>query len=322
MIDGFGRTIDYVRISVTDRCNLRCVYCMPEEGVEFVPHEDILTYEEIVRICRALASLGIRKVKVTGGEPLLRKEIEILIRELKRIDGIQEITMTTNGCLLEEKALSLKQAGLSSVNVSLDALNPKRFAEIARREGLEAVLKGIESACSSGLKVKINCAVWETLQVEEMLAFARFSVDYGIAVRFIEIMPIGCANACKTEGNGPVLRFFQEHFDGFRKDEKVHGNGPAIYYTWGNGQGCLGFINGVSHCFCSSCNRIRLTSGGFLKLCLDGSEGLDVKELLRAGISNDGLVSLLEQGIKKKPQGHHFKEIQRETRGNMNQIGG
>ena len=148
MIDGFGRTIDYVRISVTDRCNLRCVYCMPEEGVEFVPHEDILTYEEIVRICRALASLGIRKVKVTGGEPLLRKEIEILISELKGIDGIQEITMTTNGCLLEEKALSLKQAGLSSVNVSLDALNTKRFAEIARREGLEAVLKGIESACS------------------------------------------------------------------------------------------------------------------------------------------------------------------------------
>ena len=322
MKDSCNRTIDYIRISVTDRCNLRCVYCMPEEGIVPMSHGDILTYHEILRICEAGARLGIRKVKVTGGEPLVRKDIEVLIKGLQSIPGIEDVTMTTNGCLLKEKAALLKAAGLSSVNVSLDTLNPKRFAEITRRDCFESVMEGIESALEAGLKVKINCAVMEELSKEEILAFARFSMERRIPVRFIEMMPIGQGKRYKAMENDDLAGILSETFGPLRESREVKGNGPAVYYTWGNETGFVGFISAVSHRFCGSCNRVRLTSDGFLKLCLDSPAGVDLKRPLREGISDGDLLDLMKQSIQSKPESHHFEEDNGEASPNMNQIGG
>lgn len=322
MMDRFNRTIDYIRISVTDRCNLRCRYCMPEEGVEPMRHEDILTYQEIIRICRAGARLGIRKAKVTGGEPLVRKDVEVLIRDLLDIPEIEDVTMTTNGCLLKEKAASLKAAGLSSVNVSLDTLDPKRFAGITRRDCFESVMEGIESAISAGLNVKVNCAVMEELKKEEILAFARFSMDRRMPVRFIEMMPIGQGKNYKAMKNDELAEILSEAYGDLRETGQGKGNGPAVYYTWGDGRGCIGFISAVNHKFCRACNRVRLTSDGFLKLCLDSPAGVDLKGPLRAGISDDGLFDLMRQSIRSKPEGHHFEGSHEKAGLNMNQIGG
>ncbi|MBW4847176.1 MULTISPECIES: GTP 3',8-cyclase MoaA [unclassified Lacrimispora] len=322
MKDSCNRTIDYIRISVTDRCNLRCLYCMPEEGIAPLRHEDILTYQEIVRICEAGARLGIRKVKITGGEPLVRKDIEVLIKELAQIPGIEDVTMTTNGCLLKEKAAELKAAGLSSVNVSLDTLDPQRFARITRRDSFDSVMEGIKSAQAAGLKVKINCAVMDDLAKEEVLAFARFSMERKIPVRFIEMMPIGQGKNYKAMENDDLAGILSEAFGALKESRKVKGNGPAVYYTWGDETGFIGFISAVSHKFCRTCNRVRLTSDGFLKLCLDSPAGVDIKGPLREGISDDGLFDLMNQTIRNKPESHHFEEDQGETGPNMNQIGG
>ncbi len=322
MKDQCSRTIDYIRISVTDRCNLRCRYCMPEEGVELLDHDDILTYQEILRICEAGSKLGISKVKVTGGEPLVRKGVESLVRDLKKLPGIEDVTMTTNGCLLKEKAMALKEAGLSSVNVSLDTLDPVRFAEITRRDAFASVMEGIESAASVGLKVKINCAVMEELKKEEVLAFSQFSMERGIPVRFIEMMPIGQGTNYKAMNNDQLAEILGEAYGELREDRKVKGNGPAVYYTWGDGKGSVGFISALHHKFCGSCNRVRLTSDGYLKLCLDSPLGVDLKGPLRRGISDEELYSLMEEWIRKKPESHHFGEKHRKTDLNMNQIGG
>ncbi|MFT4007487.1 MAG: GTP 3',8-cyclase MoaA [Lacrimispora sp.] len=322
MKDQCSRTIDYIRISVTDRCNLRCRYCMPEEGVELLSHDDILTYQEILRICEAGSKLGISKAKITGGEPLVRKGVESLIRDLKKLPGIEDVTMTTNGCLLKEKAQVLKKAGLSSVNVSLDTLDPVRFAEITRRDAFESVMEGIESAVSAGLKVKINCAVMEELKKEEVLAFSRFSMERGIPVRFIEMMPIGQGTNYKAMNNDQLAQILGEAYGELREDRKVKGNGPAVYYTWGDGKGSVGFISALNHKFCGSCNRVRLTSDGYLKLCLDSALGVDLKGPLRRGISDEELYSLMEEWIRKKPESHHFEEKHRKTDLNMNRIGG
>ena len=285
-------------------------------------HGDILTYQEILRICEAGASLGIRKVKVTGGEPLVRKDIEVLIKGLTSIPGIEDVTMTTNGCLLKEKAALLKAAGLSSVNVSLDTLDPRRFAKITRRDCFEAVIDGIRSALEAGLKVKINCAVMEELTMEEVLAFAQFSVERRIPVRFIEMMPIGQGKNYKAMENDDLAGILSEAFGELRESREVRGNGPAVYYTWGDGTGFVGFISAVSHKFCGTCNRVRLTSDGFLKLCLDSPVGVDLKGPLRQGISDDGLFELMKQSIQSKPESHHFEENSGEAGPNMNQIGG
>lgn len=322
MKDLCGRNIDYIRISITDRCNLRCRYCMPEEGVELMSHDEILTYQEILRICRAGAGLGITKVKVTGGEPLVRKGVEIFVKELTGIPGIEDVTMTSNGWLLKEKAAALKEAGLSCVNVSLDTLDPVRFAEITRRDVFASVMEGIESARAAELKVKINCAVMEDLTEEEVLAFSRFSMEKAVPVRFIEMMPIGQGSNYKALDNDRLSAILKETYGGLREDHRIKGNGPAVYYTWGDGTGSIGFISALHHKFCSSCNRVRLTSDGYLKLCLDSSLGVDLKGPMRQGISDEELYGLMKEWIKKKPESHHFEEKRRKSELNMNQIGG
>ncbi len=322
MIDCLNRTIDYIRISVTDRCNLRCVYCMPEEGVMPMDHEDILSYQEIVRICEAGARLGIRKVKITGGEPLVRKDIEKLIGQLSQIPGIDDITMTTNGCLLKEKGAALKAAGVSSINVSLDTLDPERFAKITRRDCFQTVIEGIEAAKALGINVKVNCAVMEELTKEEVLDFSRFSMEQEIPVRFIEIMPIGQGANYKAMNNDDLAGILSASYGELTESSRIMGNGPAIYYTWGDGRGSIGFISAVNHKFCGTCNRVRLTSDGFLKLCLDSPAGVDLKGPMRAGISQEELFHLMEHTIWNKPESHHFEKEHKKTDLNMNQIGG
>lgn len=322
MIDGLGRTIDYLRISVTDRCNLRCCYCMPEERVPLKSHEEILTYEEILKVCRAAASLGIDRVKITGGEPLVRRGIEALVREIKALNGIRDVTMTSNGILLKDKAKELKEAGLSSINISLDTLDSERFARITRRDCFASVMEGIESAKSAGLFVKLNCAVMEELTSKEVLAFAHFSERTQIPVRFIELMPIGQGSIFHAPDNDALAKILSEAFGGLRKEERPMGNGPAFYVTWGEGKGRIGFISAVHHRFCASCNRVRLTSDGFLKLCLDHQQGVDLKAPLRQKVSENELAALMQQAILQKPGGHAFEALCREKGPNMNQIGG
>ena len=320
MTDNLGRTIDYIRISVTDRCNLRCLYCMPEEGTIPMEQEEILTDKEILRISEAASKLGIRKAKITGGEPLIRKNIEGLVFQLSKI--FESVSMTTNGCLLKEKATALKAAGLSAVNVSLDALDPVRFQEITRRDCFDSVMEGIKSGVSAGLRVKINCTVLEGMKKEEVLAFALFSAKWKIPVRFIEMMPIGQGKKYQGFRRDDLMKILKDAFGDLREVKTGMGNGPAVYYTWGDGQGMVGFISAVTHKFCGDCNRVRLTCNGQLRLCLDSFMGVDLKEPLRQGISEEELADLMKRWIKKKPASHHFEENHQNQGFNMNQIGG
>lgn len=324
MVDGIGRSIDYMRISVTDRCNLRCRYCMPEEGLDMIAHEDVLSFEEMERICRIGVSLGINKIKLTGGEPLVRKGILEFIGRLKCLEGIEDITLTTNGVLLAKMAHELKKRGISSVNVSLDSFQKERFYEITRRDRYEEVRKGIEAAIQAGLRVKLNCAVMEDLNKDEILEFAAFAFQRGISVRFIEMMPIGEGRGYRGIDNDRLLEIISEEYPELKPVEDKLGNGPAVYYGLPGTIGYIGFISAVHHKFCSGCNRVRLTSGGFLKLCLAREEGLDLKSLLRRGEEDSVIQKEMEAQIRQKPSSHHFERIAPDTKDKvtMNQIGG
>lgn len=326
MIDNYGRNIDYIRISVTDRCNLRCRYCMPEEGACLLSHDEILRFEEIERICRLGAELGIRKVKLTGGEPLARKDVVSLVERLGRMDGIDDITMTSNGCLLDRSAKALKNAGLSCVNISLDTLDPVRFAEITRRAVFDQVMNGIHAARHAGVEVKLNCAVMEELTGREVLEFAEFSIREEIPVRFIEMMPIGQGRRFEALDNETLRGLIAQAYPDMEPVRRRKGNGPAVYWQFADGKGCVGFISAVHHKFCGDCNRIRLTSDGFLKLCLAGDEGIHLRPLLRGGAGDEELKQIIREQIVRKPVSHHFEEIRdggcENTERNMNQIGG
>lgn len=320
MNDKRGRHIDYLRISLTDRCNLRCRYCMPEEGTELFAHEEILTLEELVRICRLMAGLGIRHIKLTGGEPLVRKNVVWLVKELRRIPGIEDITMTTNGILLNELAEPLKAAGISSVNISLDTLDRKRFAQITRRDAFDAVLSGIQAAEDAGLARKINCAVMDDFSEDEVAEFARFSIAHRVPVRFIEMMPIGQGCGYTARNNDRLLELLKMQYSDVTKAEKTMGNGPAVYYEFAEGKGCAGFISAVHHKFCSQCNRIRLTSDGYMKLCLAKEDGISLRTRMRQGIEDSELARMIRETIEEKPEGHSFGN--QKIQGTMNRIGG
>lgn len=320
MIDRTGRNIDYIRISVTDRCNLRCCYCMPEEGTELISHQEILTFEEIEMICRCGVELGIKTVKLTGGEPLVRKNLPYLAKRLHGLPGIEDVTITTNGCLLGEQARELKDAGISSVNVSLDTLDREHFAGITRRDSFGLVMKGIEEAAACGLNVKLNCAVMEELTREDVLAFAAFSEEKRIPVRFIEMMPIGQGCRFHALDNEALLDILKSRYPDLKESKRIWGHGPARYYEFGN-HGCAGFISAVHHKFCDRCNRVRLTSDGFLKLCLASEDGVNLRDRIRAGMDDRELTELMKQTIAQKPVSHHFEKAGFGAL-NMNQIGG
>lgn len=325
MLDKLNRKIDYLRISVIDRCNLRCVYCMPEEGIESIHHDEILTYDEILRICEIVSKLGIRKIKITGGEPLVRKDIVNLIRDIKNIDKIEQVTLTTNGILLHEMLDDLYDAGIDAINISLDTLNKDNFKKITRRDGLEKVLMSIDKAYDLGIRVKINCLAIRDFNLSELVEIASFAKDREIDVRFIELMPIGFGKKYNQIDNDEILSILESRFGTFEIVTEKRGNGPAKYYRNQNMKGCIGFISAISHEFCESCNRIRLTSSGFLKLCLHYNKGIDLKGPIRNGISDEDLKKLIHDTIWNKPISHKFGHANGEQDielKNMVQIGG
>lgn len=324
MLDLHGREIDYLRISVIDRCNLRCVYCMPEEGLEMTAHEEILSYSEIVKICRLMAEMGLKKIKLTGGEPLVRKELPELVKRLKAIPGIEKVTLTTNGVLLADLMEELSTAGIDGINISLDTLDRELYHQIARRDMLEAAKKGLKAALAySDISLKINC-VPMGLPDQNLEEIAELARDHKIHVRFIEMMPIGFGKNFRFVGEEEILEQLEKCFGKAELYRGRLGNGPCHYYSFSGFQGKIGFISAISHKFCSECNRVRLTSQGFLKNCLQYNTGSDLKAPLRQGMSDEELKALILDTIRNKPIGHRFLEdhITDENNLGMSQIGG
>ena len=323
--DSFQRPINYLRISVTDRCNLRCVYCMPAEGVELMSHEDILTYEEIHTVARAAAELGINKVRLTGGEPLVRSGLSELIRMLAQIDGIDDISLTTNGTLLSHCAAELKRAGLQRVNVSLDTLKPDKFSLITRSNlALDDVLAGIEAARSVGLDpVKLNMVVVSGVNDDEILDFTAKTIDEGWHVRFIEFMSLGGVGSSNSRFTSvSEMRKRLEQVGELQPCLPDVGNGPARYFRFPNARGTVGFITPVSEHFCFHCNRLRLTADGRLRLCLLAEDEIDLRQSLRSGASLAELKQLIEAAAADKPLRHRLAEGLTSEDRPMTQVGG
>ncbi|MDI6872006.1 MAG: GTP 3',8-cyclase MoaA [Bacillota bacterium] len=306
MKDPFGREISYLRVAVTDRCNLRCTYCMPPEGVAPRGHEEILSYEEIIRLVGAGVPLGIRRVRLTGGEPLVRRDIVELVRGLSSLPGLEEVAMTTNGTLLAPLAAELAGAGLRRVNISLDSLRPHRFRQLTRGGDLRKVLAGIEAALAAGLRpVKLNTVVMAGINEDEVADLARLTLTRDVHVRFIELMALGASAGrgggfVATERLWARLQPLVEEAGG-REELVVPGNGPARSWRLKGAQGTVGFISPVSERFCDQCNRLRLTADGHLRPCLLSTREIDVKGPLRAGASGAELASLFCQAVALKP---------------------
>jgi cyclic pyranopterin phosphate synthase len=306
MKDSFGRTIDYLRISITDRCNLRCIYCMPPEGVESMPHADILRFEEILRLCRVLAALGIRNVKITGGEPLVRRGAAGLVRGIKGLEGIEKVTITTNGVLLGEYLDALAGAGLDAINISLDSLNEENFRRITRKETAGQILSAIRRARDRGLPVKINCVPLRGINEGDIPELAGLARDGGISVRFIELMPLGKAAALLPVPADEVTALLERAYGPLRPLTIKPGSGPAAYYALPGFQGHIGFISALSHEFCGACNRLRLTAGGLLKPCLSSDISLDLRGLLRGGATDSEIETAIAELVSRKPARHSF----------------
>ena len=322
MIDLYGRKIDYMRISVTDRCNLRCRYCMPEDVVS-TGHDAILRYEEMLHLCALAVKLGITKFKITGGEPLVRRGCEDFIAQLKRLDGVEQVTLTTNGLLLEKSLDALCAAGLDGVNISLDTLDEKQYHSLCGSRGsVTEVLAALRACVDRGLRTKINAVLLEdTLrQAEDLAALAeKLPVD----VRFIELMPIGHGADIKRVSPDEMLRRLKNRWPDLRPTDAVRGNGPAHYYESDALQGKIGLIDAVSHKFCEGCNRVRLTSTGQLKPCLCYNVATDLRSLLREGCSDDELLAAMKGCIAHKPKSHSFDRLEEITEKRiMSQIGG
>jgi GTP 3',8-cyclase len=337
--DTFGRAVDYLRISVTDRCNLRCVYCMPPAGVPWHDRGDILSYEEIERFVRAAAQVGITRLRLTGGEPLVRREIVDLVRGLRAIPGIESLALTTNGSLLEHSAAKLAAAGVDRVNVSLVSLDPNVYRDATRGGRLEDVMAGIDAALAAGMEpVKVNVVMMRSLR-QDPLAFARLTLDRPLHVRFIEYMPIGGEEECGPAG-GAALDWTRDEWipsddtlvrlraNGeaaglgpllpVERDDRPSGWGPARYFRFENARGTVGFISSLSHVFCADCNRLRLTADGKLRTCLFSDDELDARSVIRAGSEAD-LRRLVLAAVAAKPESH---EMRVGTIRRMSQVGG
>ena len=325
MFDRYQREIHYLRLSVTDLCNLRCRYCMPD-GVEKLEREAVLTYEEFLRLAALFARCGIDTVRVTGGEPLVRKNVAQLVAGLKATLGIRRVTLTTNAVLLAEQLPALLDAGLDSVNISLDTLRPEVFRQITARDDFAAVQAGLQAALQSGLPVKLNCVPQAGVNEGELEALAALAKDNALQVRFIEMMPIGYGAAMPCI-SGPELRArFARRWPELAPlspaQEHALGDGPAVYYTVPGWQGSIGFIAAVHGKFCASCNRVRLTSQGFLRPCLASETGCDLRTLLRSGADDAQLLAAIRETIWAKPREHHFNDSSMPATRGMYRIGG
>ena len=322
MFDSCSRNIRYLRLSVTDLCNLRCRYCMPD-GVEKLEREAVLTYEEFLRLAALFAQCGIDTVRVTGGEPLVRKGVEQLVAGLKATPGIRKVTMTTNGVLLAQQLPALLNAGLDSVNISLDTLRPEVFRRITARDEFAAVQAGLRAALESPLPVKLNCVPQAGINDGELETIAALARDNDLQVRFIEMMPIGYGAAMPCISGPELQARFARRWPGLHPVEGIaFGDGPAVYYTAPGWKGSIGFITAVHGKFCVSCNRVRLTSLGFLRPCLASEAGCDLRALLRGGADDAQLLAAIRETIWAKPREHHFESRSVPATRGMYRIGG
>lgn len=323
MIDQFGRTIDYLRISIIDRCNLRCRYCTPPE-ISYIPNNDLLSYDEILRIAKLATKLGITNFKITGGEPLLRQNCVNLIGSLKSLPKVKQVTMTTNGVLLERYLDKLVDAGLDAVNISIDTLLDDKYNFLTNCENISTsyLLSVAEKCVTKGIKTKINTVLLKINQ-DEISNIASIASKMPIDVRFIELMPIGAGSL--TEGINPDIALYslKKQWPDLHPIDAKLGNGPAHYYSSQYLQGHIGFIDAISHKFCEQCNRIRLTSNGHLKPCLCYNSSVDILSDLRAGVSDENLMNILHKTIYEKPHFHCFSDRRKITEEkHMVQIGG
>jgi cyclic pyranopterin phosphate synthase len=335
LTDSCHRAIDYLRISVTDRCNLSCVYCTPANGIHWLPKDDLLTFEEITTIANVAAELGITKVRLTGGEPLVRTDLTDLVARLATMPAIKDISMTTNGILLKHYAQGLKQAGLKRVNISLDTLDRAKFERITRHDRLQEVLSGIEAAKEIGLSpVKINVVAMRGVNDDEILDFARLTINDGWHVRFIELMPF-VADTCsvgsgeeskdRLQGQFIAVSEIQERLNSLGKlepESHITGNGPAKYFRLPQAKGTIGFISPVSQHFCDRCNRLRLTADGKLRLCLFSDDEIDLLTLLRTGAPPNALRESIVEAVKIKPRQHQLSQGGMPPKRFMSQVGG
>jgi len=311
LVDSYSRKIDYLRISVTDRCNLRCTYCMPAEGIELARPGEILRYEELTRLARICVANGISRIRVTGGEPLVRKGIVDFIRELSSIEGLKDLSLTTNGVLLKEFARPLKDAGLGRVNVSLDSLRRDRFREITRGDDLGRVLEGLEEARSVGLvPVKVNMVVIKGFNDDEVADFALMTKDKPYHVRFIEYMPFDSKEGWQKDKciSARELIEMVSRIEPIEAVGEPSGGGPARRFRFRGAPGELGFISPVSEHFCGTCNRLRLTADGKVRTCLFSDSEIDIKTVLRDGSSDEEVEKVLFTAVAEKPAGHNINE--------------
>ncbi len=330
MLDPYNRDINYLRISVTDRCNLRCTYCRPKEGISLKGHEDILRYEEILRVVSRATALGFVKVRLTGGEPLVRRGFVEFAAALRKIKGLEDISLTTNGILLEKYADAIFNAGITRINISLDSLDGEKYAEITRGGNLDDVFRGIAEAEKAGFSpIKINTVIVRGFNDNEVLDFARLALTKPFQIRFIEIMPVGPVNTGHAEDflpNRQLLETIGRHFRLLPLQGKKHKtDGPARLYKLEEGRGEIGFINPVSDHFCATCNRLRLMADGKLRACLLKEEEVDLKAALERRCSDEELDELIRKAVRFKPEKHdldctdrHLKKCHRD----MSDIGG
>jgi GTP 3',8-cyclase len=341
LVDQFSRTISYLRLSITDRCNLRCMYCLPDtpgEGdshlktVEILRHQELLTYEELLRFVTVAVSMGMTKVRLTGGEPLIRRGVMDFIRNLSGIDGLEQIRLTTNGVLLQEMAESLYKAGIRHLNISLDSLRPERFARITGRDLFQSVWQGIQKARDLGFRVKLNVVAMRGINSDEFRDFAEFALSEPIQVRFIEFMPVGEKSGWDRKlfiSAGDIQSIISQSST-LTPMEGQRTEGPARVFRVTDSagrQGSIGFISPISHHFCDSCNRLRLTSEGRLRACLLSDRETDIREILRNGCTDDDLQNAIRLTIMNKQKGHTLKEDlekipQAPCHGRMSRIGG
>jgi cyclic pyranopterin phosphate synthase len=313
MTDSYNRTIDYMRVSLTDRCNLRCVYCKPLE-TPYLPETDLLGAEEILAICASASELGIRFIKLTGGEPLLREDAPAIAGLLKTRVGMERVSLTTNGVLLSRALDALCDAGIDSITISLDSLDPERFAATTGYSRLDRIVAALHESVSRNIRVKINAVLWEKREDGEdggepewrdLVSLAR---DMPLDVRFIEMMPLGYGRHFRAVGRDALLRRIKEAYPNLAEDRSVRGAGPAVYYRIPGFRGAIGFISAVSHSFCHTCNRVRLTADGILKPCLCYAGGIDLKAVLRGdrSVRDAGLRRAFLEAAAMKPASHCF----------------
>ena len=323
MIDQHGRSIEYLRISITDRCNFRCVYCMPQEGLPWLPKAEILSYEEIAQIVRQLAPLGLRRLRITGGEPTIRPDLERLVAMLRAVPGIEDIALSTNGVRLPQMASALRAAGLDRVNMSADSLRSERIAAIARRNlGFDPVRSAMAAEEAGLLPVKINVVVMRGVNDDEIEQFAVLTRDHPWHVRFIELMPVGDMRELTWEHVVPsdeILARIGALGALAPDDGPARGNGPAAYYRLPDAQGSIGVITPMTHTYCGSCNRVRLTADGRLRTCLFGDHEVNLRDPLRAG---SDLVPLYRQALAEKPLEHQLLQMRVGGLRALSQVGG